>query len=480
MHEQQIQSGSVGRVLWVEDQPESIADLEDELKGAGLEVKLVDTGDAATADVGRAADEGQPYGIVILDLEYLPRMPTGVDIAKEIWAIRPEQKIAVVSAYLDKHSAELSGLATKGMWHKNELKRCPERRACWCRAIVELCASKADEKFVRVFSEDSETWVEPNPAHHLFRLTTAEQQEHAKSLAMTMDAAWRALLCRDEHSPVTTAFLWGREESIGSSSLGIVHKLPNHFSLRRLIEEGWLALADGLDYAFAVGLDGWVYGLCDIGWGRATGEDFHAPERCLNHCRATSKSDVLSVLVCGTHSRVNVFRGGRLELESLCGEWRIRNPEAFQRKAVEAAYTLGVPENVTKKLCKAAWELSEQQIGALFFLGADDKFVKRCDVTPAPLKESLLRNTTVESLPMGALLAMASRDGAVLVDVGGKIIEFGAFARPRSRTKVSIRKGAGARHTSAAKMTKEMKNAAIVVSQDGRVTLYDKGEETPA
>ncbi len=63
-------TGRVGRVMWVEDNPETIADLKRLLEAAGLEVTLAETGDEAIEALTAAANEGRPYDVVILDLEY--------------------------------------------------------------------------------------------------------------------------------------------------------------------------------------------------------------------------------------------------------------------------------------------------------------------------------------------------------------------------------------------------------------------------
>ncbi len=381
-----------------------------------------------------------------------------------------------MTAFCRKYESVLSLLAVVDVAAKSDLadgREHREAREVWVKRIVELAQSRGWQRHIRILSS---VLLSAKYARYLFGLLKPEQHRKALSLAEVIQVGWRAMLCKNEHRPVTTACIWGAEEQLNSAVMETIHEFPERTPVASLISDQLLDLADGLQFAFTVNLEGEVKTVSSIDWPDRTGTQHVSPSRCLSHCRATAKADVLSILACGTHGRLNIFHGGQLKLESLAGSWRERDLPRFQDQAAELGRRLKCPKGVIEQLCRAALDLSEEQCGAVFLIGEEQELLARCDQGTPKSADSVLRQPSIPGLPMGALIAMARRDGAVLIDgATGKVIRHGTFLRPQPSTEIRDHPEWGSRHTSAAKITAETDSLAIVVSQDARVTLCHRG-----
>ena len=70
----------------------------------------------------------------------------------------------------------------------------------------------------------------------------------------------------------------------------------------------------------------------------------------------------------------------------------------------------------------------------------------------------------------------AEQDGAVVLDATGRVVRVMTHLRPARGSAMAVRCGVGLRHTSAAGMTAVTDAVAIVVSQDGPISVYVGGD----
>ncbi|MCC7352379.1 MAG: DNA integrity scanning protein DisA nucleotide-binding domain protein, partial [Anaerolineae bacterium] len=82
----------------------------------------------------------------------------------------------------------------------------------------------------------------------------------------------------------------------------------------------------------------------------------------------------------------------------------------------------------------------------------------------------------LEDLSDEELVNFAKQDGATIVDSRGAFRGATVLLRPQMQTKAEVDPKAGARHTSAAKMSAECDCVAIVISHDGPISVYDAGQ----
>jgi hypothetical protein len=82
----------------------------------------------------------------------------------------------------------------------------------------------------------------------------------------------------------------------------------------------------------------------------------------------------------------------------------------------------------------------------------------------------------LERLSERELINFARQDGATVIDRHGKFRGCMVLLRPAANTEAEVGLGKGARHSSAAKISAEAQCLTVVVSQDGPITVYKRGQ----
>jgi diadenylate cyclase len=127
-----------------------------------------------------------------------------------------------------------------------------------------------------------------------------------------------------------------------------------------------------------------------------------------------------------------------------------------------------------QRVLSVAFQMSELNLGAIFMLGDADDILTRSD-PPKISAYAAIKSANIDTLSDHELINFAKQDGATVVDVCGAFKGCMVLLRPQAHTPADIRPGEGARHTSAAKMSAETNSMAIVVSQDGPISIYQDG-----
>jgi len=141
------------------------------------------------------------------------------------------------------------------------------------------------------------------------------------------------------------------------------------------------------------------------------------------------------------------------------------------RLAEKKSYDLAL----LQKVLSCAFQMSEQNLGAIFILGDADAILERSD-PPEISSFATIADADMEYLSERELVNFAKQDGATVIDARGRFRGCMVLLRPTADTQAEIGLGKGARHSSAAKMSAEGECLAIAVSQDGPITVYDCGQ----
>jgi len=254
--------------------------------------------------------------------------------------------------------------------------------------------------------------------------------------------------------------------------------------------KGFYRLADGVRTLFLVNCDGRLLDIIDVErWeGQATRrEGLRVPcaKAYQSHARATLDHGHICALL-GPSREIKVFAEGA-ELFAFRGAaWHLLDLQAKYRVWAEAVgqTSLAMP------IFQTALDLAEAREGALFVVVRDREALAqlvspgdRLDVarggesgTDGPPSRRdllhLLERRTLGDLDPGVLAALASLDGAVVVDTAGRLLAVGAILRhPPAPDGDGGGMLEGARTTAA--LAASRFGPVLKVSEDGIITFFD-------
>lgn len=134
----------------------------------------------------------------------------------------------------------------------------------------------------------------------------------------------------------------------------------------------------------------------------------------------------------------------------------------------------GYDLDLVHRVLSCAFRMSELHYGAIFMMGDADDILLRSD-PPRIVDHVAIATVAVAMLSDEELINFAKQDGATIVDLRGEFRGCMVLLRPQPGTRAEVKPGMGSRHTSAAKMSAETGSLAVVVSQDGHISVYDQG-----
>ena len=140
--------------------------------------------------------------------------------------------------------------------------------------------------------------------------------------------------------------------------------------------------------------------------------------------------------------------------------------------AEEKKYDLAL----VQRLLRCAFQMSEENLGAILLLGDADAILARSDTSEIS-SDAEIEGVDMKKLSDRELINFAKQDGATVIDAQGRFRGCMVLLRPGADTPAEIGPGKGARHSSAAKMSAEAQCLAITVSQDGPITVYHCGKQ---
>ncbi len=301
-----------------------------------------------------------------------------------------------------------------------------------------------------------------------------------------------------------------RRVSMGAMLLGTRHDpaapdrqnregAPN-FNARLTAIKGFHRLCDGVRTVFLVDLQGDLMRLIDVSrWAAAVqGSDplvHPCPQAYRDHAKAT-RSGGHVCLVLTPAQEIKVFAEGTLMFSFSDARWRLMDIPRKFAVWCEAVGRAGWP-GLAMAVFQAALNLSEARLGALFVVLRDpehsvpqlltlpDQISREVladdpedpdNLSPKHAKRSLhhaVRGMTLADLEPSVLEAIASLDGAVVIDQDGRLLSFGAILRIAPETLEFGRAVQGARTLAA--LAASVHGPVIKVSEDGYLTMFLKG-----
>lgn len=272
------------------------------------------------------------------------------------------------------------------------------------------------------------------------------------------------------------------------------------YSVRLSSIKSFHRLCDGVRTVFVVDQEGDLAWAADVErWSdRAHGPGLPkslppCPRPYQHHAKAT-RTDGHVCLVLSPFQEIKVFSEGTLAFAFSDARWRLLDiPAKFKvwSEAVGPGPTR--PADLAARLFQAALNLSENRHGALFVVLRDpetsfpvlvapsDRIASQVvddpddpdNLSPRLAKQALhhlARGQTIEDLDPSILEALAGVDGAVVTDLGGNLLAFGAILRIVSEARVSTRFVEGSRTTAA--LAASFHGPVLKVSEDGFLTMF--------
>lgn len=132
----------------------------------------------------------------------------------------------------------------------------------------------------------------------------------------------------------------------------------------------------------------------------------------------------------------------------------------------------GFPLDLLELIMKLCVKLSEIGKGGIFVINEDDG-LKYCSPM---IKGYKFGKCKADSISQSQILKLASLDGAIIVNTKSEIIDIGQKLEPPVSTKYSRESGRGTKHNFAAMYSAAVDSVVFVVSQDGPISLYFKGD----
>jgi hypothetical protein len=295
-----------------------------------------------------------------------------------------------------------------------------------------------------------------------------------------------AMLLGTEHDPASP----DRENRAGA---------PN-FNSRLTAIKGFHRLCDGVRTVFLVDLQGDLRRLIDVaGWAGAVQGDepivHPCPQSYREHARATLTGGHVCLVLSPTQE-IKVFAGGTLAFSFSDARWRLLDIPSKFAVWCEAVGRAGWP-GLAESLFQAALNLSESRHGALFvvlrdpeqsvpqLLAVPDQISREVvaddpedpdNLSPKHAKRSLhhvVRGLRLAEVEPSVLEAIASIDGAVVTDLDGRLLTFGAILRIAPEALELGRAVQGARTLAA--LAASLHGPVLKVSEDGYLTMFLRG-----
>lgn len=176
-------------------------------------------------------------------------------------------------------------------------------------------------------------------------------------------------------------------------------------------------------------------------------------------------------------SWIKVIAGGSQMAEFRNGKWGYATLAELRDRLPDFAAKTGIEFRVLVDIIQKALVASDSNSGRTFVIrqseGASPRLGNHKQIAPDGGELSMKL-----SVDFGAseYLTLTGGDGAVILSCEGKTLATNATLAPRPATKITAIPGTGSRHHSAQKITAECAVVAVVVSEDGPLTIFFRGE----
>jgi len=314
----------------------------------------------------------------------------------------------------------------------------------------------------------------------------AEDTGRADRIATAIDVLRVAALSSYENRPISSGVLLLDSEEDPVSSFRPAPPGATPYTTALTAIKSFYRLCDGVNTVFLVNKAGLVLDIVEIA--RWADERNLPPAQVPNalpyaqHARAAQLGDVCIVL--SPSHEIKVFAEGIQQFTFRNAHWQLLDIAAKYEMYADAVGNRPLAE----RLFQTALDLSDARRGALFVMLRDteapvgqliapgdrlDTMAEPVDFRQSPSRRDLmylLANRTALDMDRTVLEALATMDGATVVDRDGRLLAVGAILlHPSIPPEVIVE---GARTTAA--LAAASFGPVLKVSEDGAITFYDR------
>jgi hypothetical protein len=317
------------------------------------------------------------------------------------------------------------------------------------------------------------------------------REARADRVASVIELLRVAALSSYENRPISTGvLLLGTQEDPCRPGAPLPAAAPAYTESLTAIKS-FYRLADGVRTVFLANAEGRLLDIIDIErWGNQACRNQTLLVPCAKafqpHARATLQHGHICAVLSPSRE-IKVFAEGGELFTFRSGSWHLLDLQAKYRLWAEAVGD----EALSMRIFQTALDLADAREGALFAVardvsGAVSKLVApgdrldrsladTADAAAAPSRRDLLHlleGRSITDLDPNVLAALASLDGAIVVDTSGRLLAAGAILRhPATAEAEAGGLVEGARTTAA--LAASRYGPVLKVSEDGVITFFD-------
>lgn len=320
-----------------------------------------------------------------------------------------------------------------------------------------------------------DAWMEDAGIEFIFDLAR-EKQIHPPSMIHICDVVASIAQIENEEKALSTALIIGEPTRIARVLRPSQVQFLRHDHIRRMRKDliTLTKLVDGLVLGYVLDKYGYVRGIHKLEIEIKSISHFLMGPQFRHHAAISKECDAIVFFVPTGGRQVRIFANGQLVGRYANGDWSPDNiphvDQVLEELVKEKNYNL----SLIQRLLRCAFQMSEQNLGAIFLLGDSNAILERSDFSQMSCLATIV-SANLNDLSDHELINFAKQDGATIIDAQGYFRACMVLLRPEATTKAEIGAGQGARHSSAAKMSAETQCLAITISQDGPITIYESG-----
>lgn len=316
--------------------------------------------------------------------------------------------------------------------------------------------------------------------------TKSREKEIPRSVVLNaIRLSYDCALKEEEGRPTSTGFIIGNPKKI----LKILPKAGHIIFPKQDIRESadylrtLFGVVDGISSAFVIDKKG---NLAEVGlfWPlpkvKFKTSALIAPRYRPYAYVTETLGDSLAFFSFGKLKVVKLFEDGSLIAESLFSwkkaKWVFRSFRKVVDKLGELAAEKGINFDVLCKCFSLAVEMSNRRLGGSFLIGDHETVLTQSEKPLFRFKNANLLDFDGEKEEY--VINLASKDFATILDASGSIVASSTRLLAKSPAGISeVTPEDGGRHRSTAEMSAAAsKCIAIVISEDGPITIYSKGK----
>lgn len=283
---------------------------------------------------------------------------------------------------------------------------------------------------------------------------------------------------QSEEKPVSTALIVGDSTYISRILPDSEIQFQRYDHIRRM-QQVVITLAkivDGIVLGYGIDRHGFLRKVHKLDVPVDESANFLLGPQFRRHAAISRECDAIVFYVPTGGKQVRVFSDGQMVARYANGNWMAENMPRIDLTVDRLAMARSYDVDLLRRIFKCAFLMSEKNLGAIFIIGDAAKILRKSD-PPEISPFATIADSQITRLTDGEIINFAKQDGATIIDsVEGKLRGCMVLLRPSAETRSEIGIGKGARHSSASKMSAEADCLAIAVSQDGPITVYDRGE----